>query len=58
MHTPNPHLSNTIAAHRIFGLLSAQEQLRLAAIPYNAAIAQFPAQVLASLFGFKTAQIL
>ena len=30
MHTPNPHLSNTIAAHRIFGLLSAQEQLRLA----------------------------
>ena len=36
----------------------AQEQLRLAAVPYNAAIAQFPAQVLASLFGFKTAQIL
>ncbi len=30
MHTPNPPLSHTIAAHRIFGLLCAQEQLRLA----------------------------
>ena len=30
MHTPNPHLSNTLAAHRIFGLLPAHEQLSLA----------------------------
>ncbi len=30
MPTPTPHLSDTIAAHRIFGLLSAQGQLRLA----------------------------
>ena len=35
----------------------AQAQLRLAAAPYNAAIAQFPAQVLASILGFKSAQI-
>ncbi|MBP6598015.1 MAG: LemA family protein [Giesbergeria sp.] len=34
----------------------AQAQLRLAAAPYNAAIAQFPAQLLASIFGFKAAQ--
>ncbi|WP_051603222.1 hypothetical protein [Simplicispira psychrophila] len=34
----------------------AQEQLRLAAAPYNAAIAQFPAQLLASILGFKSAQ--
>ena len=38
--------------------VQAQEQLRLAAVPYNAAIAQFPAQLLASIFGFKAAQIL
>ncbi len=36
----------------------AQAQLRLAAAPYNAAIAQFPAQLLASIFGFKAAQTL
>lgn len=36
----------------------AQEQLHWAAIPYNAAIAQFPAQVLASILGFKSARIL
>lgn len=34
------------------------EQLRWAANPYNAAIAQFPAQLLASIFGFKAAQTL
>jgi hypothetical protein len=36
----------------------AQEQLRLAAAQYNAAIAQFPAQLLAAILGFKSAQIL
>ena len=36
----------------------AQAQLRLAAAQYNAAIAQFPAQLLAAILGFKSAQTL
>ena len=36
----------------------AQQDLRLAATQYNAAIAQFPAQLLASLLGFKSARTL
>lgn len=36
----------------------AQQDLRLAAVQYNTAIAQFPAQLLASLLGFKSAPTL
>ena len=38
--------------------VQAQQDLRLAAVQYNAAIAQFPAQLLASLLGFKSAPTL